>query len=96
MKIPVILGVLFAACVISAVTFAESGRRPVPAVAYLVPDDDSVVDLTGKDFLVFKWKAQAIPTGGRSAFKFTLYIPLKDVLFRKINCASFSISLENF
>lgn len=73
MKKMLILGVLLAGCVISTVTFASSERRRVPRVMYLAPDNDSAIDLSGKGSLVFIWKSQPVPAGGRVAYKFTLY-----------------------
>lgn len=73
MKKMLMLGILLTSCIISTVTFASSNRRPVPRVMYLAPNNDSAVDLSGKDSLVFSWKSQPVPAGGRVAYKFTLY-----------------------
>ncbi len=58
---------------ISAPLFAQSERTRVPHVAYIAPDNDAVIDLTGKDSLLFQWKGQPKPGGGREAFRFVLY-----------------------
>ena len=44
-----------------------------PRVNYIVPKNDSEIDLTGKDCLTFRWKPTPRPQGGRRAYKFTLY-----------------------
>lgn len=66
-----------AACAISAVMvcglFAQSERTRIPRVEYLEPENDSVVDLAGKDSLLFRWTASAAPGGGRQAYRFRLY-----------------------
>lgn len=51
-------------------TFA---RAQVPEVAYMEPDNDSVVDLSGKSILTFTWKSVPIPSGGRAAYKINIY-----------------------
>ena len=53
--------------------FAQSEKTRVPRVAYLSPERDSTVDLTGKNSMVFQWKNQPTPGGGREAFRFRLY-----------------------
>ena len=59
---------------ITTLTFAGSdSRRIVPNVRYRAPRNDSIVDLTGKEILEFKWKSTPAPSGGRSAYKFNLY-----------------------
>ena len=53
-----------------------------PRVNYIVPKNDSEIDLTGKDYLTFRWKPTPRPQGGRRAYKFTLYKGFKyDVVF---------------
>lgn len=53
--------------------YAGGGKKDaVPNVAYITPDNDSVVDLTGKQGLTFRWKNQPVPGGGREAFRFRL------------------------
>jgi hypothetical protein len=44
-----------------------------PQPSYISPKNQSVVDLTGKDALTFKWDMVPIPGGGRDSYKFTLY-----------------------
>jgi hypothetical protein len=53
-----------------------------PRVNYIVPKNDSEIDLTGKNYLTFRWKPTPRPQGGRRAYKFTLYKGFKyDVAF---------------
>ena len=66
----IIGGILGAA---SGLLFAQSEKTRVPRVAYLSPERDSTVDLTGKNSLVLQWKNQPAPGGGREAFRFRLY-----------------------
>jgi len=70
--------IIFAAVFILSVVlitpaFAGARRVDVPRVAYLAPENDSVVDLTGKEALEFKWKNQPTPGGGRDSYRFRLY-----------------------
>jgi len=44
-----------------------------PEVRYLSPKDENVVDLTGKESLLFSWKPVPIPGGGRLCYKFELF-----------------------
>ena len=48
-------------------------RSEVPRVAYLEPGNQTTVDLAGKDSIVFKWKNNPIPGGGREAYRFRLF-----------------------
>lgn len=62
----------FLSIVMSTSAFAGTDRLGVPRIAYLEPNDEAVVDLTGKAALAFKWKNQPIPSDGRHAFRFKL------------------------
>ena len=44
----------------------------VPRVAYVSPSDGAVLDLTGKEKLVFEWQMVPIPSGGRDSYRFAL------------------------
>jgi len=57
----------------AAPVFAGSERLKVPRVAYQAPDNQTVVDLTGKNSLAFQWKSTPIPGGGRHAYRFKVY-----------------------
>ena len=74
MKKVMVLVLLSIFCVF-AVSLVNAGdeRFKVPRVAYLSPDNDSTVDLTGKDVLTFKWKAQPVPAGGVQNYKLVVY-----------------------
>lgn len=65
-----VIGGLFV-CLVT-VAHAQSDRRKVPRVAYIEPDNDTVIDLSGKKSLTFRWKQQPIPGGGRAGFRFKL------------------------
>ena len=56
-------------------TFATAAdkRTNTPKVRYIEPKSEAVVDLTGKESLVFKWKSNPVPGGGRMAYKFNVY-----------------------
>ena len=60
---------------VSAVSMAIAGddRFSVPRVVYTEPNNQTIVDLTGKDSLTFSWKSQPLPSGGRNSFRFRLY-----------------------
>jgi len=45
----------------------------VPKVIYTKPAYGSVLDLTGKDKVVFEWQMVPIPSGNREAYKFVLF-----------------------
>ena len=66
---------LFALCItlISVFSWAGGERESVPRVRYIEPKNDHTVDLTGKKSLVFKWKSSPTPSGGRRAYRFTVY-----------------------
>ena len=51
----------------------EGDSGSVPKVIYAKPADGSVLDLTGKDKVVFEWQMVPIPSGGREAYKFVLF-----------------------
>lgn len=70
LAVVLVAGVL--AVSLTPVSYAQSDRRKVPRVAYIEPDNDSVVDLSGKESLTFRWKQQPIPGGGRAGFRFKL------------------------
>jgi len=70
------IALLITVCVIlttmGAFVFAAGERDKVPAVVYLSPDNDSTVDLTGKDSLTFRWSGNPMPGGGRDCYRFKL------------------------
>ena len=51
----------------------EGDSGSVPKVIYTKPPDGSVLDLTGKDNVVFEWQMVPIPSGNREAYKFVLF-----------------------
>jgi len=71
-KALILIMACIAVIIISSPVFAGARREDVPRVAYLSPDNDSVVDLTGKASLEFKWKNAPVPGGGRDSYKFRL------------------------
>lgn len=44
-----------------------------PRVNYISPTNESKIDLTGKEYLAFSWKPTPIPSGGRKAYRFSLF-----------------------
>ena len=52
--------------------FAAGRRSDVPNVPFLSPDDETTIDLTGKQGITFKWKNAPLPGGGRDAYRFKL------------------------
>lgn len=68
---------LIIACIVFAVlgttVLVRAGEREtVPAVAYLAPEDETTIDLTGKTGITFKWKNSPVPGGGRDSYRFKL------------------------
>lgn len=53
--------------------YASDDRLTVPRVAYGKPDNQSTVDLTGKNVLTFTWNPVPMPSGGREQFRFRAY-----------------------
>jgi len=51
----------------------EGDSGSVPKVIYIKPVDGSVLDLTGKDKVVFEWRMVPIPGGNRETYKFVLF-----------------------
>ncbi|MFH1593178.1 MAG: hypothetical protein ABID09_00600 [Candidatus Omnitrophota bacterium] len=66
---PLILAALFIATLVQA----GGDRERTPKVPLLEPLNDAVVDLSGKESLLFRWKPSPRPGGGRIAYKFDLY-----------------------
>jgi len=64
---------LFLALILTQSAWAVGRRNNTPLVRYLEPRNDSVVDLKGKDKMIFSWKKTPIPGGGRAKYKFELY-----------------------
>jgi len=93
-KISIItVGLLFLFSAVSVL--AGSGKLRVPRVVYTAPDNDSVVDLTGKEHLLFKWKGVPRPGGGREAFRFTLNkgFSYEAIVTKDLDRATFSLEL---
>lgn len=61
------------AAVAASFAYAKQGRDSIPTVRYIEPKDEAIVDLRGKREVIFSWKANPIPGGGRKAYKFSLY-----------------------
>ena len=51
----------------------EGDSGSVPKVIYTKPADESILDLTGKDKVVFEWQMVPIPSGNRETYKFVLF-----------------------
>ena len=49
------------------------GRFITPRVAYRHPENQSTVELTGKDSLKFAWNMVPMPAGGVECYRFKLY-----------------------
>lgn len=45
----------------------------VPNVRYIAPESELEVDLTGKEFLTFRWKPTPIPSTGRRSYKIIIF-----------------------
>ena len=74
MKKIVFLTLIFVTVIasLSTVSFAAGRRSDVPNAAFLSPEDEITIDLTGKPVITFKWKNAPIPGGGRDAYRFRL------------------------
>ncbi len=88
MKKGAIFFILLSLCVMMPV-WAGGGVRSTgmktPRVNYIAPQNDSEIDLTGKDCITFRWKPTPRPQGGRRAYKITLYKGFKyDVVFSEV------------
>ena len=60
--------------IIATCVHASIARRTnTPKVRYIEPKSESVVDLSGEESLVFKWKRMPRPGGGRDAFKLEVF-----------------------
>lgn len=51
----------------------EGDSGSVPKVIYAKPADGSMLDLTGKDNVIFEWNMVPIPSGNRETYKFVLF-----------------------
>lgn len=71
-KITLIIAVCIISISLNTTVFAAGERDRVPSVEYLLPDNDSIIDLTGKNSLTFGWKSNPIPNGGRDSYRFKL------------------------
>ncbi|MDD5681579.1 MAG: hypothetical protein PHI59_10125 [Candidatus Omnitrophica bacterium] len=72
-KIFILLFLFFFAASAAAYAFCRAGNTYTPDVDYTQPRDDSETDLTGKDNLVFEWRAVPIPAGGREKYRFEIF-----------------------
>jgi len=64
---------LFAPCLAEGIGVGMEGDSgSVPKVIYIRPADGSVLDLTGKDVIVFEWQKVPIPGGNREVYKLVL------------------------
>jgi len=70
-----IIGILLLAAIYAANSSVFSLDRicHVPQVEYISPKNDSTIDLTQQDEIVFKWKPLPKPSSGRMYYKFILY-----------------------
>lgn len=59
--------------IVATVSLEARERQDAPLVRYTFPKSESTVDLAGKKNLTFSWKGMPIPSGGRRAYRFTLY-----------------------
>ena len=62
---------LFLLCAGSFSSYQAPGAS-VPRVAYIEPDNDSVINITGKDKITFRWQPVPIPAGSRNSYRFLL------------------------
>lgn len=79
----------------ASIVLAGGDREKTPMVQYLEPGNDSVVNLKGKESLVFSWKKAPVPGGGRKAYKFDLYkgFGYEVVVGEKLNYKTYSIEV---
>lgn len=66
--------------VISAFGAAEArfagygvGAAITPSVSYLTPDNQSTIDLTGEESMIFTWRPVPAPAGGVQNYRFRVY-----------------------
>jgi len=73
----------------------EGDSGSVPKVAYSQPADESIVDLTGADKLVFRWRKVPIPGGNRETYKFVLFKGngYDEVLSQAVDPQTFSVDV---
>lgn len=73
----------------------EGDSGSVPKVVYMRPVDESNMDLTGKDKILFEWNMLPIPSGGREIYKFTLFKGngYERILSQEVNSRTFSIEV---
>jgi hypothetical protein len=79
-------------------TGMEGDSGSVPKVIYSAPADGSVVDLTGTDNLIFKWRMLPIPGGNRETYKFVLFkgSGYDEVLSQAVDPRTFSIGVPAY
>jgi hypothetical protein len=70
-------------------------REKVPTVAYLSPDDETTIDLSGKTGITFKWQNAPIPGGGRASYRFKLIKGFKYdfIMSKELGAEVFSIDV---
>lgn len=96
MKIAAITVMFFAIMTFGTYIYASEGERDmVPKVAYLSPDDETTIDLTGKPGITFAWKNSPTPGGGRDAYRFKLIKGFKYdfIVSEKLGPTTFSIDV---
>jgi hypothetical protein len=73
------------------------GLFVTPRVAYIEPRNQSVVDLTGKDSLKFRWNNVPIPAGGVECYRFKLYkgYDYDIILSRRLDRGIFEIDVPS-
>ena len=58
---------------VTTLAMAVGRRGDTPQPRCIGPKNEAIVDLTGKESLLFSWKSNPVPSGGRMAYKFDLY-----------------------
>jgi len=62
----------------------RTGGEHAPEVRYMQPRDEAVVDLSGKEGVIFSWKPTPIPSSGRECYKITIYKEFSyEVVFKR-------------
>ncbi len=85
LTLPIYIGVVDPACGQSTRrTSGSSVHTPSPR---LIAPTSEVVDIRGKDGILFKWSSHEIPSGGRRKYRFQLYegydMYEKNLIFKK-------------
>ena len=89
----VVVTMALALSVIKVCAQTENGGADVPQITYYEPGMRSIVDLTDKDVLTFKWSVEPVPVDGR-VFRFVCKDSQhNNIFFTNIDAKTFSIDV---